>query len=328
MATDLDRSIEFLRTAGPLEIFSNPKTKDDLEREYRRLMMTFHPDRHADSLDYLLATEATSIINTAKATATEMLEKGITSAFNIEVSVGRRKIVFTDLFHDGDLSFILRHDNDLLKVIRNPGEDTDFLQREQKALKVLRQHDHFKRYLPGPMREVAVTINGKVHPAHHFEYIQGYTLEEVMDHYSEGVSPRQAAWMINRLLEVLCWSHEQGIAHMAVLPRHFLIFPDNHRGVLLDWSFSTKGKPVAVAAQRRGEKYPELVYTKPDDVRIADVTMAFDIFRMLVKDESKIPVDIRKFTNQKFSGETFRIYKRFQKVLDSVWERKFIPFSM
>lgn len=232
--------------------------------------------------------------------------------------------------HEGDLSLVLRNGSDVLKVLREPS-DSDLFRNAEKNLRKLRGHDHFDKYIPGKITTVNVNLGGTIHLGHHYKYVDGYTLEQVKERYPVTTAPH-STWMLNRILEILCHAHSKGIANMAVLPRHMLIIPKTHGGVLLDWTCSTTGSPTIVADTNTFGTYPDFVFDKPDDVRYADVLMAFDIYKWLAGEEN-LPADIRRFCRNIETGyyrgrKTIDIYKRFQKVIDGVWRRKYLPFKM
>lgn len=67
-----------------------------------------------------------------------------------------------------------------------------------------------------------------------------YTFEEVHQHYRSGINPRDMAWMLRRLLNVLGFAHHNGVVHGAVLPSHVLIEPRDHKLALTGWPFAVR----------------------------------------------------------------------------------------
>jgi len=330
MATELYYSLEFLKTADPMVAFSSPADLKELNKEYRKLMLFFHPDRNSGTKeDEALATEISSPLGTMLAEAKEILENG-GKRLEIEIIIGKKKITFSDLIHNGALSFVLRNKQHALKVLKEP-DDEDLFRTAEKHLKFLKQHKHFRKYLPQSPRFIPVALRGRQHLGMLYSYTRGFTLREVKAKHGAIPAPH-ATWMLNRVLEILSWSHSNNIANMAVLPRHVIIIPKTHGGILLDWSCSTSGKPVLLAETDDFGKYPAFVNKKPNDVRYADVLMAFDIYKWLAG-EGNLPVPIQRFINRIYNDEfknkeTSYLYRRFQTTVDSVWERKFLPFRM
>ena len=321
----------FTQTA-PEVLFDNPKTKDDVAKTFKKLAIKFHPDKHAgDREDTKWANNIFTLLCEYRDALDNLIEKGITPGkVEFEIAIGKRKIKFTDVIHEGDLGLVVRNGSDVLKILRDPS-DSDLYRNAEKHLRKLRGHEHFDQYLIGKITPVSVNMGGVIHPGQHYQYVEGYTLEQVKEKYPITSAPH-STWMLNRILEILCHAHSNGIANLGVLPRHILIIPETHGGVLLDWTCSTTGKPIAVADTESFGKYPDFVFDKPDDARYADVVMAFDIYKWLAG-EDNIPSEIKNFYRNIYSGyyrgrNTIEIYKRFQKVVDSVWKRTFMPFTM
>jgi hypothetical protein len=59
-----------------------------------------------------------------------------------------------------------------------------------------------------------------------------HTFEEVIQVHPQGIPPRASIWVWRRILEVLSFIHNSGMAHGAVLPSHLLV-QDNEHGVKL-----------------------------------------------------------------------------------------------
>lgn len=329
MATDIRYSFEVIKKLDSLSVFGNPKDKKELKISYRNLLKIYHPDKHAE--DQELANEVCSYLNDIYERAVYVLEGGASSLdFNVNVKIGRRQVVFNKITHEGDLFIIARSGKHCLKIVKDPS-DNDLLDAEISSLNILKSNDHFRKYITKSRNRVFIDFDGSNRLAHYYEWSEGYTLEEVKRAHPN-LDPRHSTWMMNRLLEILSFSHSKGIAHMSVQPRHFLIIPETHGGILIDWSLSTKSRPVAITNTTKGIEYPSWVRKKPDDVRHADVIMAFKTYRWLCSG-SKIPFDIEKFIARVERGsyrnrDTYKIYESFQKVVNQTWERKFLKFKM
>lgn len=65
-----------------------------------------------------------------------------------------------------------------------------------------------------------------------------YSLEEIRKHYKDGVNARIMAFVWNRILEGLTFSHASGVVHRAITPNHVLIHTEGHYGNIIDWTAS------------------------------------------------------------------------------------------
>lgn len=334
MESDLYYIFIGFKQTEPMVLFEHPKTEEELSSAFKKLAKRFHPDLHAlNKRDQEWSTKIFTLLSEYRDEVLILIKEGYSpDKVEVRITLNKREIVFTDIVHNGDLGLIIRSGSNALRILRDP-EDIDLYDAAFNNLNLLRKDDHFKKYLPGPYKKVDVNIKGINHPAHYYKFIDNaYTLLEVKDKYPT-LGVRHAIWMTNRVLELLSYTHSKGIANMAVLPRHILIDPKTHGGVLLDWTCSTKGKPTIVADTSGEIKYPDFFYGKPDDVRYADVLMAFDIFKWLVGDEALIPQVIRNFYRNVYSGyykgrDTIDVYKRFQKAVDQCYNRTYLKFTM
>ena len=106
-----------------------------------------------------------------------------------------------------------------------------------------------------------------------------YSLKEVRDAYTQGLDPKDMAWIWRRLLIALGFSHSNGVIHGAVLPTHILIHPEQHGVILIDWSYATlhsqvTGERIRAISSPYREWYPVEVMTKEVPTPGLDLAMA------------------------------------------------------
>jgi hypothetical protein len=83
------------------------------------------------------------------------------------------------------------------------------------------------------------------------------------------------AWIFNRLLIALGFSHRQGIAHGAILPSHVMIDPVNHALQLIGWGHSVPLKnPLTTISTAYRAWYPAEVLLKKPVMVGTDLFMA------------------------------------------------------
>lgn len=167
-----------------------------------------------------------------------------------------------------------------------------------------------------------------------FEYDKtAVTLADVRDAYPDGIDPRDAAWMFNRLLEALHLLHSQDYVHGAILPHHFMIIPKTHEGFLVDFTHAVKqGNELDGRPLKKLWLYPEeIVKGEPVDFS-TDIAMAANVFTSLV---DKVPPEIQHVLNACTLGRAHRVqyaedvYKEMKQVLRRLYGPKtFRPFSM
>ena len=328
MISDLYYILLDFELKEPQVLFGNPTTVEEVNKAYKKLALMFHPDKHqANAEDAKYSYSIFNLISRYKESLILSFNNK-DSGFEVSIVLDKKDIKFSQVIHKGDLGIVLGNGIDTIKVLREINYGILYKNAEANLNKI-RGIEHFDKYLPGKITPLKIKLNGNVHPAHHYKYINGYTLEEVKAKHGF-IDPRHSTWMLNRILELLSHSHSKGIANLGILPRHIIINPNTHGAVVLDWTCSTAGKPIAVADTTSFGKYPDFIFDKPDDVRYADVMMAFDIFGWLSED---IPNEISNFKKAIDDGyykitDTIDIYKRFRKVIDSIWKKEFLTFNM
>lgn len=69
-----------------------------------------------------------------------------------------------------------------------------------------------------------------------FEALDGVTLSQLRERFSDGIEPRHVVWIFRRSLSVLGYAHSQQVLHGNLTPDHLLIRPRDHNLWLLDWT--------------------------------------------------------------------------------------------
>lgn len=170
----------------------------------------------------------------------------------------------------------------VVKVLRAL-DDEDLMTREARVLARLAESDvkgayFFTKLLPQVVaRGLVVDADGVARPALVLRNRNGYdwTLADVMKEYPEGVEPKTAVWMWNRLLTFIAWLQNNHIAHSAIVPAHVLINPVAHGAVLLDYAYATPFGEVPTAVVASGEPYyPKEIFEGEPVAAATDVEMS------------------------------------------------------
>jgi hypothetical protein len=146
----------------------------------------------------------------------------------------------------------------LLKIAREP-EGNAHLDTERKTLVRLLGavgSTTYRNYLPALID--SFTTAGRVPKRINvFGWATGfYTLEQVHEQHP-ALDSRHLAWIFNRLLTVLGFSHRQNVIHGAVLPCHALIHAAGHGLQLVGWGQSVRvGQRIRTVPPRYQDWYP------------------------------------------------------------------------
>ena len=170
-----------------------------------------------------------------------------------------------------------------------------------------------------------------------------YTLAQVREAYPHGLQLADAAWMFNRMLGALLAAHQSHVVHGAVVPDHFIVFPEDHNGVLLDWNYAVApgGTIKAITPAWRSFYPPEVLAKKPvqpgTDLYMAANCLMFLLGGNVQSHEfpSSLAYPVRGLLRSCWLSQphrpqsAFDLHKDFGELLKAIYGRpKFRPFVM
>lgn len=153
----------------------------------------------------------------------------------------------------------------ILKVLRD-AKDWDLFDNEWTAIQSLQksktQGAHvFTRLMPQPV------AHGKCSDGDFagrrltvFRWASGFyhNFEDVRQAYPDGIPPRASIWVWRRILEMLTFIHDSGMAHGAVLPAHLLVQQGEHGVRLVGYSHAGGlGEKLRPVSSDDRDFYPE-----------------------------------------------------------------------
>ena len=133
-----------------------------------------------------------------------------------------------------------------VKVIDDPA-DNDFMQNEIRILKIFQaEPGNQSKHLPVLLDQFRTSDSqlGII-----LRYLDAHDLHSVREKYKKGVPQEHVAWIAERLLSVLGFSHSKGIVHCNIEPAHIMVRPKDHNIFLIDWSYA------AVNSAKTGEGF-------------------------------------------------------------------------
>jgi len=210
----------------------------------------------------------------------------------LRLAVGGRTYLVLGTLAQGDSSIVYRGrwvrrlgEQVVLKVLRCLS-DEDLFRREWAFLERLHGSsapgtEHFASLLPEPIAMGQVKVGDRDRMTSVFRWRSGFylTLEQVMHAHPDGVEPGSAVWIFKRLLEILSWVHQSGVAHCAVLPPHVLVHPLDHGAMLVGWTAAaaldkdSRGE-IVVLSRRWRDWYPEEARSARKGSPRVDIAMA------------------------------------------------------
>ncbi|GAB4517871.1 MAG: hypothetical protein OHK0046_24890 [Anaerolineae bacterium] len=232
-------------------------------------------------------------------------------------------------------------------------DDNDLVKTEAQTLFHLQgssQYDDFSPFLPTVLESFVYhdsSLQGgrQVNIFGLHEGIRGpnelYSLEEVKQHYPNGIDPRDMAWMWRRLLYVLGFIHNAGVVHGGVIPAHVLIEVKDRKHVLTGWVFSVRRPdPMRAISVSHEDWYPQEVFNKKPSSPALDLAMGARCMMYLIgadplddapEHRNLEPEMARYFGRciQHKPQDAWALLAEFDKIMDKVWgERVFRVFPM
>lgn len=174
----------------------------------------------------------------------------------------------------------------VLKVARTAA-DSDLIANEARILRHLTAEGaeidrHFSRYLPSLIETLRIDEGdpARSRQGNVLAIPAGlHSLQAIIDAHPDGLDPRDAAWMWNRLLEALAMTHRRRVVHGAITPANLLFDLRDHGLLLTDWcagtldAANTRERIRAVVPAYR-DFYPPEVFAKEPPSPATDFYMA------------------------------------------------------
>ncbi len=348
---------------APHKFFGDDPSK--IDAIFKEAAKYTHPDVYSDKLMKERATIIFQKLNSLKQEAISKFESGsygkvappIPSFKKIEMDIKGVKYTFDSVFKQGDLSTVYEgtitekkiYDQVLFKV--SDFEDyNDLLINERNRLLYLyndaptKKVPAMRHICPKVLDSIVITDKGAKKRINVLRKIENYvSLQDVLDAYPNGIDIRDAVWMYNRLLAALIVTSQARLIHGAIIPSNFLINPETHDGILIDWCFSVNsGNKELNIIDEYSDYYPFEVKNKVPLLPNMDLYMASKVLLKLIGGDIKlntfphsIPVEVEGFIRSCFLSQKQRpddihkYYTDFNDMLKNVFgPRKFRPFTL
>jgi len=251
----LEKTFNKLQTAvGIDDVFGGVENLTDLETVYELIVADCDPEKYPEPENKELARDARVMLDDFFAKAKEHLrDGGSCSIFGGEVEesikgstlvkIKDREYMIQRFLAEGDLCNVyegvcLGSDKTagrvIFKIIAD-SENNFLLRNELNVLELFQKN-------PAPQHKHLPVILDKFQTGENqlaliLRYIDAITLSELKQRpkYQNGVPARHAVWILERLLSVVGYAHNQGVIHGNIKPANIMIRGDNHNLYLLDW---------------------------------------------------------------------------------------------
>jgi serine/threonine protein kinase len=224
---------------------------EEVTRIYRRFARVLHPDLYNDPEAKELAEEAFKKLNEFYEKAKEKIKAGVYGTPGTEnretgfvIKTRKREYNVVSTIARGDIAVIYGGNcvdgedcfgKVAIKVAENP-EDNDLIQNEVRVLEIFQskpgpQHKH----LPVLLDQFKTSDNQMGTILRHIDACDFFSIKEK---FQNGVPAIHVAWIMERCLSVIGYSHKQGVVHGNIEPAHLMVNGQDHNVFLIDWCYA------------------------------------------------------------------------------------------
>lgn len=296
----------------PKEIFG-----DNPEREYKRLATLCHPDLGGSPELFKL-----------------LEEKWFEFQNPIQITFGKTTFQCHKVY-DGDVSQIFESGTDaFLKVSKHPSVNK-FLTSEYEITNELCKHPFYSKYLQsfkdkfevkeGSGKNTVLLLNR--------EKERLYSVAEILEKHGP-LDFRDAAWMLNRVMDILLYVHVSGFSHNNITPENVLVRCSDHGGKLVGFTAATKcGSPPNFLTKKYVGTgyYPPELESKKSGGKSSDIYMLGKLAQKMIRKTDEIYhwFDVC-FLPEKLRPDYIHTFQEsFVKILEKyAGPKKFRVFSM
>lgn len=310
----VNEAFDALKNARYCEsIFGN---KDEVTDNFRLWAKIVHEDKVSTKYKDI-AHQAFILLKKLYDQAEEKIKNGTYGDKKpLVIATLRTKTVSYNLFsliQSGDIAdlYEAKNNNDvsvLVKICRNPANN-DLMKNEADILAKLPAEIDPKHngYFPNLLDSFELGIGKIKNRVNVFNCLKdGVSLFQVNESYKNTLDPRDAAWMWNRMLESLHLLHINGYVHGALTPDRFIIIPETHQGMLIDFCYSVKNNGTVKAISKKWENfYPAEILNKKGVDESTDIYMAAKCLKYILKDN--MPPTVNNLLKACMLGKAHRI---------------------
>lgn len=333
----------------PEQFFGNVTSFKEVDTMYRRLSKVVHPDHNPRSDQQ--ASTAFSKLKKIYELARKRFDEGV---YGTDKQLVKPLTITTKTFtyeidrqeYTGDICniYLVKNVVATMKIARTP-RDNDLVANEAAILQHLRSDDQYAALYPFIQKCLDTFIYSENSVNRRANILTSwlgkwYTLQQVHTRYSNGLDPKDMAWMFRRILFALGFVHRLGVTHNALYSTNIIIDPYNHGVGIIDWCYATKeGGELKVINQLYRIWYSKSLLEKTStptpslDIYMACQNMIF-LLGGNYNEESIRPIRnfFRGCTEINEAGrpnDAWELLAEFDELIEKMWgERKFHPFSM
>lgn len=239
---------EILKAKTHTDLFPTHLDDKQAQKRYIRLQRIAHPDVNLDQPDkaakafihlteiWELRTNKTQ--NSKKATKNTVQTKKHAYLFTNKLYQTPTSVYYEATYDDG-------HYTTTINFANKPQNNSKFLNGIRTLSKIRKEiPDNLKGFFPNPTDVFIFTNKNQQLNAANLETEEPwnnlYTFKEILNQYPQGIPTEDVAWIYKRMLITLNETHKTGHVHANGSLTSYLVHPQRHGMVLVDWENVTE----------------------------------------------------------------------------------------
>lgn len=308
----VDELYSFLKSGTFNEIFGA-----EVEQSYRKYSILCHPD----ICTHPIAKECFQLL-------TQRKNRGDTP-----LVIFNKKYTCENTTIAGDISTVYDCGGHYVKVSSNKALNP-FVNSEYETLKKFVDKSS-KSFFKGCFPKIVenFTVDGLSANVFKKSKRKFYTIEQVHDIHP-ALEGRHVGWILNRLLEIVSYTHSLGYVHANIIPNNFLVDIENHQGLLLGWTNASKvGGKARIISKTYNKFFPSEVLDKKSVAYETDIYMIGQLGKYLNPNlPKKISSILSAMTIPNIRlrpDNTIDLLVEFKRVLEETYEKpSFVVLEM
>lgn len=318
----LESATNFAAIFGPVPAGDKEKQRKALRSQFAYLAQIVHPDR-LDQRHEDFAGKTFRLLNDMWKRAEAALEKGIydepfrpEETRTVAGNPHKTGVTITSAssayqlqaapYRTGDFSEFFRAraisdspEDVLIKIAIEPANNGQL----EKEIRFLRRFHHpdadpslvrIRSFIP-EVRDTFLMAGdgGRRHRTYVMKDQPGFvSLVDIMKHFQSGLDPRDAAWIIRRVIAQAIAASMAGIVHGAIVPDHVLVHPVSHEPLHIGWLHGVElsgldSGRMEFVIDRWEDWYPPEVWSKKTLTHATDIYMAGKTMLYLLSGDTK-----------------------------------------
>ena len=138
------------------------------------------------------------------------------------------------------------------------------------------------------------------------------------------IDPRSSAWILGKLLKLLSFAHDQGIAVGNLTGENILINREQHYVMVADWTqaiISPGTLPISTTKKEIAQVAIETTLALNGNSKNGKLRPSEQL------SDDRYESFIRDLITESYEYDAFTIHSKFYKLIRSIWPSKFHPFT-